>query len=87
MKCSVCSGTFISWDNYQMLQQLTVDVRSRFPAILTREYGDMAVVGLLRARTLGNTGSSMANGTVLMLRVLMLWERYLEPKHHSAYDG
>ena len=88
MKCSVCSGTFISWDNYQMLQQLTVDVRSRFPALLTREYGcDMAVVGLLRARTLGNTGSSMANGTVLMLRVLMLWERYLEPKHHSAYDG
>ena len=88
MKCSVCSGTFISWDNYQILQQLTVDVRSRFPAILTREYGcDMAVVGLLQARTLGNTGSSMANGTVLMLRVLMLWERYLEPKHHSAYDG
>ena len=85
MKCSVCSGTFISWDNYQMLQQLTVDVCSRFPAILTREYGcDMAVVGLPRARTLGNT---MANSTVLMLRVLMLWERCLEPKHHSAYDG
>ena len=33
---------------------------------------DMAVVGLLRARTLGNTASSMANGTVLML-----WERYI----------
>ena len=73
MKCSVCSGTFISWDNYQMLQQLTVDVRSSFPAILTREYGcDMAVVGLLWAWILGNTGSSMANGTVLMLCVFLV---------------
>ena len=71
-----------------MLQQLTVDVRSRFPAVLTREYGcDMAVVGLVWAQTLGNTGSSMANDTVLMLRVLMLWVRYLEPKHHSTYGG
>ena len=39
-----------------MLQQLTVDVRSCFPAVLTRKYGcDVAVVGLLRARTLGNS--------------------------------
>ena len=52
MECNVCNGTFISWDN----QMLTVDVHSCFPAVLTRKYGcDMAVVGLLRARTLGNS--------------------------------
>ena len=55
----VCNGTFISWDN-RMLQQLTVDVRSRFPAVLTRKYGcDVAVVGLLRARTLGNSSTAL----------------------------
>ena len=59
MKCSVCSGTFISWDN-RMLQQLTVDVRSRFPAVLTRKYGcDVAIVGLLCARTLGNSSTAL----------------------------
>ena len=61
MECNVCNGTFISWDN-RMLQQLTVDVRSRFPAVLTRKYGcDMAVVGLLRARTLGNSPTALCH--------------------------
>ena len=61
MECSVCYGTFISWDN-RMLQQLTVDVRSRFPAVLTRKYGcDVAVVGLLRARTLGNSPTALCH--------------------------
>ena len=45
-----------------MLQQLTVDVRSHFPAVLTRKYGcDMAVVGLLRARTLGNSPTALCH--------------------------
>ena len=45
-----------------MLQQLTVDVRSRFPAVLTRKYGcDVAVVGLLRARTLGNSPTALCH--------------------------
>ena len=45
-----------------MLQQLTVDVRSRFPAVLTRKYGcDVAVVGLLCARTLGNSPTALCH--------------------------
>ena len=61
MECNVCDGTFISWDN-RMLQQLTVDVRSRFPAVLTRKYGcDISVVGLLRARTLGNSPTALCH--------------------------
>ena len=52
-------GIFISWDN-RMLQQLTVDVCSCFPAVLTRKYGcDMAVVGLLQAQTLGNSPTAL----------------------------
>ena len=61
MECNVCNGTFISWDS-RMLQQLTVDVRSHFPALLTRNYGcDMAVVGLLRVRTLGNSPTALCH--------------------------
>ena len=36
MECSACGGTFISWDN-GMLDQLTTDVWSRFPAVLTQK--------------------------------------------------
>ena len=62
MECSTCNGTFISWDSRILRQLTTVDVRSRFSAVLTRKYGcDMAVVGLLRARTLGNTSTALCH--------------------------
>ena len=45
-----------------MLQQLTVDVCSHFPAVLTRKYGcDIAVVGLLRALTLDSTPTALCH--------------------------
>lgn len=61
MECSTCKGSFISWDT-RMLTQLTTDVRSRFPAVLTRKYAcDVAVVTLLRARTLGNSPTALCH--------------------------
>ena len=61
MGCSACGGTFISWDD-QMLQQLTTNVQSQFPAVLKRKYAcDMAVVTLFRARTLGNSPTALSN--------------------------
>ena len=40
----------------RMLSQLTEDVRMQFPAILTHKYTcDLAIIALLRSRTLGNS--------------------------------
>ena len=61
MECSACGGTFISWDNH-MLDQLTTDVWFRFPAVLTQKYAcDMAVMTLLRDRTLGNSPTTLCH--------------------------
>ena len=61
MYCSVCNGTFLAWD-HRMLEQLTDGVKATFPVVLTRKYAcDVAVVSLLRARTLGNSPSALRN--------------------------
>ena len=61
MECGNCGRKYISWDE-RMLKQLVDGVRGRFPAILTRKYAaDKAVVSLLRARTLGNSPTALAN--------------------------
>ena len=61
MYCSVCNGTFLAWD-HRMLEQLTDGVKATFPVVLTRKYAcDVAVMSLLRARTLGNSPSALRN--------------------------
>ena len=46
----------------RMLSQLTEDVRMQFPAILTRKYTcDLAIIALLRSRTLGNSPTALRN--------------------------
>lgn len=61
MYCSLCGGTYIAWDQ-RMLDQLSDGQRSKFPAVLTRKYAcDRSVVSLLRARTLGNSSTALAN--------------------------
>jgi len=43
-----------------MLNQLADGVQARFPVVLTRKYAcDNSIVTLMRARTLGNSPSSM----------------------------
>lgn len=45
-----------------MLEQMVAGMRARFPAVLTWKYAaDEAVISLLRARTLGNSPTAMAN--------------------------
>lgn len=61
MECGNCGSKYISWDQ-RMLKQLVDGMRGRFPAILTRKYAaDKAVISLLRARTLGNSPTALAN--------------------------
>ena len=61
MDCKTCISTFLSWD-HRMLRQLPDFVRSRFPEVLTRKYAcDRSVATLLRARTAGNSSTSVRN--------------------------
>ena len=61
LECKACSGTYIAWDQ-RMLDRVPEGTRELFPAVLTRKYAcDRAVVGLLRARTLGNSPSALRN--------------------------
>ena len=54
-----CMSTYISWD-YRVMLQLPDCVRARFPAILTYKCAcDMALVSLLRARTMGNSPTAL----------------------------
>ena len=55
-----CNSTYISWDQ-RIISQLPDSVRARFPAILTYKCAcDMALVSLMRARTMGNRLSPTA---------------------------
>ena len=55
--CKGCNRTYIAWDR-RLLQQLPVDVVSRFPVVLTYKYVcDVSVVSMLRARSLGNSST------------------------------
>ena len=57
--CKGCNGTYIAWD-WRLLQQLPVDVVSRFPVVLTYKYAcDVSVVSMLRARSLGNSSTAL----------------------------
>ena len=61
MECKACSSSFLAWDK-RMLDQLSAGVRAQFPVILTHKYAcDVAVVSLLRNRTLGNSPTSVRN--------------------------
>lgn len=61
LECVPCKGTHISWDP-QILDQLPQDLRSLFPAILTRKYSmDVSVISLMRSRTVGNSPTSLCN--------------------------
>ena len=43
-----------------MLSQVTDSIRTQFPAILTCKYAcDLAVISLLRSRTLGNSPTAL----------------------------
>ena len=55
-----CNSTCISWDQ-RIISQLPDSARARFPAILTYKCAcDMALVSLMRARTMGNRLSPTA---------------------------
>ena len=57
--CKGCNGTYIAWDR-RLLQQLPVDVVSRFPVVLTYKYAcEVSVVSMLRARSLGNSSTAL----------------------------
>ena len=58
MYCSLCGDTFIAWDQ-RMLNQLSDGQRPKFPAVLRRKY--TCDRSLLRARTLGNSSTAVAN--------------------------
>lgn len=61
MECKACSSAFLAWDE-RMLNQLSAGVRAQFPAVLTHKYAcDVAVVSLLRGRTLGNSPTALRN--------------------------
>ena len=56
-----CKGTFIGWDQ-RMVDMVPEGTREIFPAVLTRKYAcDRAVVGLMKARTLGNSSTALRN--------------------------
>ena len=57
--CDCCKGTFIAWDK-RLLEQLTDDIRVLFPVALTYKYAcDVSVASLPRARSLGNSSTSI----------------------------
>ena len=57
--CNSCKGTFIAWDS-RLLEQLSDDIRALFPVVLTYKYAcDISVISLLRARSLGNSSTSL----------------------------
>ena len=61
MDCNTggCMSIYISWDK-RILEQLPDSVLARFPVVLTYRYAcDRTVVGLLRARTLGNSPTAL----------------------------
>ena len=48
--------------NARILEQLTDNVRVQFPVVLTHKFAcDMAVISLLRSRTLGNSPTALRN--------------------------
>ncbi len=60
-QCQRCNSTFIAWGK-RMLNQLAEGVRIQFPIVLTYRYAcDISIVSLLRARTLGNSPSTLCN--------------------------
>lgn len=61
MSCNECNGTFILWDRH-ILGQLPDGLRTRFPVVMTHKFAcDVAVVSLLRSRTLGNSSTALHN--------------------------
>ena len=52
----------ISFNHNRILSQLPDGMRAHFPVVLTRKYAcDIAVISLLRGRTLGNSPSAFRN--------------------------
>ena len=48
--------------NARILEQLTDNVRVQFPVVLTHKFAcDVAVISLLRSRTLGNSPTALRN--------------------------
>ncbi|KZS01532.1 Uncharacterized protein APZ42_001776, partial [Daphnia magna] len=55
MECRFCKRTIISYDS-SLIQQLPYVLKFCFPTVLTRKLtADKVVVGLMRARTIGNS--------------------------------
>ena len=61
MSCIECKGTYISWDQH-ILEQLPDGVCTRFPLVMTHKFTcDVAVVSLLRSKTLRNSSMALQN--------------------------
>lgn len=59
--CNECNGTFILWDR-RILGQLPDGLWTRFPVVMTHKFAcDVAVVSLLRSRTLRNSSTALHN--------------------------
>lgn len=56
-----CTKTFIAYDSRQ-LDKLPIDLRARFPVVLTRKYAcDRSVLALMRSCTLDNSPTAVCN--------------------------
>lgn len=76
MSCIECKGTYISWDQ-RILEQLPDGVRTRFPVVMTHKFAcDVAVISLLRSRTLGNSSMALQNNILELHSEEWSW-RYL----------
>ncbi|XP_066915572.1 uncharacterized protein [Clytia hemisphaerica] len=61
VSCRKCGKNFIGWDN-RLLDQLSIHIRSQFPALLTLKYGcDISLISFLKSRTLGNSPNAFLN--------------------------
>lgn len=60
-QCNICKKTIIANDS-RVVQQLPLDLRSRFPAVLTHKFAcDKAVVAIMRSRTVGNSPTALCH--------------------------
>ena len=63
--------------NARILEQLTDNIRVQFPVVLTCKYAcDVAVISLLRSRTLGNSPTALRN-SILEVHSEQLLEKSL----------
>lgn len=60
-QCNLCKKCIIANDS-RVVEQLPLDLRSRFPAVLTHKFAcDKSVVALMRSRTMGNSPTALCH--------------------------